>query len=147
MTIRTSIIGPELARFQNLLCWTLRQQVIHGFTNHLWNGVTTPELARCIDQIIRGDTFVRGVRHVYACDVSKADLISAICRFYGHRAEIIPFEAPGSCDRRLRTRFPEWLRRLNLSPLEEQIAALPSLTTVGGAWCSPPWSNTSRLIR
>ena len=42
--LRVSIIGPELGRSTSLLEWFRNQPVdssLNGFTDHLWNGVTT----------------------------------------------------------------------------------------------------------
>ena len=47
LVIRCSIVGPEVLEPQSLLGWLLRQEgEIRGFTNHLWNGITTLEWAR-----------------------------------------------------------------------------------------------------
>ncbi|MFC7371827.1 dTDP-4-dehydrorhamnose reductase family protein [Fictibacillus iocasae] len=49
LTIRTSIIGPELKNGIGLLHWFLKQTgTIKGFTNVYWNGVTTLQLAKTI---------------------------------------------------------------------------------------------------
>lgn len=54
LTIRTSIIGPEI-RTQGigLLQWFLQQQgIVKGYTHVMWNGVTTLELAKAIHHAI-----------------------------------------------------------------------------------------------
>ncbi|MCD4743900.1 MAG: hypothetical protein K8R67_15670, partial [Desulfobacteraceae bacterium] len=55
ITIRTSIIGPELkTKGAGLLHWFLNQNdEINGFENVLWTGVTTLELAKAIDECIK----------------------------------------------------------------------------------------------
>jgi len=54
LTIRTSIVGPELkTNGTGLLDWFLRQSGdISGYTNAFWNGVTTLELAKYIQHVI-----------------------------------------------------------------------------------------------
>lgn len=55
LTIRTSIIGPELKPSgTGLMHWFFNQTGdIKGFTNAIWSGVTTLELANFIDHIIQ----------------------------------------------------------------------------------------------
>ncbi|MCK5101108.1 MAG: sugar nucleotide-binding protein, partial [Desulfobacteraceae bacterium] len=55
LTIRTSIIGPELGqKGTGLLHWFLNQNgEINGFENVFWTGVTTLELAKAIDEFIK----------------------------------------------------------------------------------------------
>lgn len=54
ITIRTSIVGPELKNNgTGLLHWFLNQTgEINGFENVFWSGVTTLELAKVIDECI-----------------------------------------------------------------------------------------------
>ncbi len=54
LTIRTSIIGPELKNNGiGLFHWFMSQQgQIQGYTNVFWNGVTTLELAKVIHRLI-----------------------------------------------------------------------------------------------
>lgn len=54
LTIRTSIIGPELkTNGEGLFHWFMQQKgVINGFTTAIWGGVTTLELAKAIDYAI-----------------------------------------------------------------------------------------------
>ena len=60
LTIRTSIIGPEIKEAgEGLLHWFLKQEVsITGYTKAFWGGVTTVELSKAIvaaiDQNITG---------------------------------------------------------------------------------------------
>jgi dTDP-4-dehydrorhamnose reductase len=55
MVVRTSIIGPEKTNKRSLLEWVLSKvkgEEIYGFKNHIWNGVTTLELSRCLYDIL-----------------------------------------------------------------------------------------------
>ncbi len=54
LTIRTSIVGPELkADGIGLFHWFMKQTGhVNGFTNVLWSGVTTLELAKAIEKAI-----------------------------------------------------------------------------------------------
>ncbi len=50
LTLRTSIVGPELKNDGiGLFHWFMSQQgLVNGFTEVIWSGVTTLELAKCI---------------------------------------------------------------------------------------------------
>lgn len=124
LVIRTSIIGPETRNFYNLLCWALAQNQINGFTNHIWNGVTTLELARLIDRIISGPLFTEGVRHIFSGDCSKHDLLNMICGAFAHPARITPALAPQARDTRLRTKYPVFLQALEVRPIQRQLQDL-----------------------
>jgi dTDP-4-dehydrorhamnose reductase len=57
LTIRTSIIGPELkGNGTGLFHWFMTQdRDVNGYSNVFWTGVTTLELAKVIDKIIDTD--------------------------------------------------------------------------------------------
>src|SRR5690606_24943808 len=57
LTIRTSIIGPELkTNGEGLLHWFLNQSTpVNGFTEAYWGGVTTLELAKAIKTALMSD--------------------------------------------------------------------------------------------
>lgn len=53
--LRCSIIGKEIKAFKSLLCWFTNQKknsTISGYTDHLWNGITTRHFARIVTIII-----------------------------------------------------------------------------------------------
>lgn len=77
LTIRTSIIGPELN--QNgigLFHWFMSQKEeveIKGFSNVFWSGVTTLELAKVIEDVIKYN--VTGLKQISREKISKYDLL------------------------------------------------------------------------
>jgi len=76
LTIRTSIIGPELnSNGIGLLHWFSKQTGdINGYTQSFWNGITTIELMNAIKKSIEND--ITGLYHlVYSEKISKFDLI------------------------------------------------------------------------
>lgn len=76
LTIRTSIIGPELGgRGKSFFDWFYTQNGdINGFTNVIWNGVTTIELAKFIDTAIKNN--VCGIYNLASeKGLSKFDLL------------------------------------------------------------------------
>lgn len=106
LVIRTSIIGPEFGgNKKSLLEWVRGQggKEISGFTNHLWNGLTTKELAGCVSSIMKRELFENGTFHLFSEDVTKAELVSKIAKAYNIDCKINNIEAPTACDRRLRS--------------------------------------------
>ena len=86
MHIRASIIGPELGRSTSLLEWFKNQPInskINGFTDHLWNGVTTHAFGKLCHGIIDKNLFQSGKFHVIPKDVvTKADLLKLFSNAY-----------------------------------------------------------------
>ena len=80
ITLRTSMIGPELSRKTGLLEWFLvqRGQTVKGFTKAIFSGFPTSELARIVEQVLVDAPTVYGVYHVAAAPISKYDLLSLI---------------------------------------------------------------------
>jgi dTDP-4-dehydrorhamnose reductase len=79
LTIRTSIIGPELKEDGiGLFLWFMNQSgEIKGYEKVLWNGVTTLELAKSIEKMIQHH--VTGLYHLGSSKkVSKYELLTLI---------------------------------------------------------------------
>jgi dTDP-4-dehydrorhamnose reductase len=113
MTLRVSVIGRERKSHIELMDWVLGTksgEVLNGFKNHSWNGVTTLHLARVIEGIVSNDLFRPGTFHLVPQDkISKSRLIASIASF-GDRNDIIirEFEGSSNVDRTLTTDFPEF---------------------------------------
>lgn len=86
ITFRMSIIGPELKAGTGLLDWvrTTPDTNLTGWNNAWWNGITTLQLAKCIDQYIN-DPVVTGVYHLVnnRIRITKYDLLVLIDQIYG----------------------------------------------------------------
>jgi dTDP-4-dehydrorhamnose reductase len=106
LTIRTSIIGPELTRKTSLLEWFLAQRgAIRGFRKAIFSGFTTLEMARIIEFVLTRDTWAPGVYHVSSEPISKFDLLCLIKDALGLAIDIVPYDE-FRCDRSLdSTRF------------------------------------------
>ena len=80
-TLRTSVIGHELATNLALLDWFLsrRGQAISGFTKAIYSGFTTLEMARIVDRILTQHPALSGVWHVASEPISKFALLQ-LCR-------------------------------------------------------------------
>ncbi|MES1998441.1 MAG: SDR family oxidoreductase [Pseudomonadota bacterium] len=91
LTIRTSIIGPELKRNgTGLLDWFLKQQSeIHGYAQAYWSGVTTLELAKATHAFIQQN--ISGLYHLcYREKISKYNLLKLFAAVWGKTITITP---------------------------------------------------------
>jgi dTDP-4-dehydrorhamnose reductase len=93
LTIRTSIIGPELnVNGDGLFHWFMNQSgSISGYTKAIWSGVTTLELAKAVEWSI--DNNITGLYHVTNnSSISKNDLLELFKKHTKKDIEIIPVE-------------------------------------------------------
>jgi dTDP-4-dehydrorhamnose reductase len=110
--LRCSIIGPERGRSTSLWEWVLEQPrnaTITGYTNHLWNGITTHAFARICAGIIQTDWRQAGTFHLIPADVTtKAELVTSIAR-HNNRPDITIEDGVGASpiDRTISTLNPE----------------------------------------
>lgn len=92
LTIRTSIIGPELKEAgEGLFHWFMNQKgKIKGYTKAVWGGVTTMELAKSIDYVLQNP--IAGLVHLTnGIGISKYDLLSVCKDVYGRTdIDIVP---------------------------------------------------------
>ena len=87
LTIRTSIIGPQLKSNDGLLEWFLKQKKeISGYSNVTWNGVTTLECAKFIDWTINHK--LTGLIHLFSEKISKYDLLNVMKKVYRKNIKI-----------------------------------------------------------
>ena len=103
LTLRTSIIGRELAEFRSLLEWFLARRggKVQGYLRAMWSGVTTNYLSSLVGGIITSHPTLHGLLQVAAQPISKYDLLCLIRRIYGLDVEIEAVEGE-VCDRTLR---------------------------------------------
>ncbi len=91
VTLRTSIIGHELRSAHGLIDWFLSQQArVKGYTEAVFSGLPTCELARVVRDFVIPHASLRGVYHVAAEPISKYDLLQLVNRVYGKAREIEP---------------------------------------------------------
>jgi len=82
LTLRTSVVGPELKTDgEELFHWFMSQKSdISGFTKAIWSGVTTIELAKAVKWAI--DNEVTGLYHVTNnSSISKYDLLKLFQKY------------------------------------------------------------------
>jgi dTDP-4-dehydrorhamnose reductase len=77
LTIRTSMIGREIATSHGLLEWFLAQSggSVRGFTRAVFSGPTTPVLSRAIADVIERDEALDGLWHLGAAPIAKHELL------------------------------------------------------------------------
>ena len=77
VTLRTSIIGHELNGAHGLVEWFLAQKVgVRGYTEAIFSGLPTVELARVMRDFVLENAGLRGVYHVSAEPIDKYDVAS-----------------------------------------------------------------------
>ncbi len=91
VTLRTSIIGHELRSAHGLIDWFLSQQVrVKGYTEAVFSGLPTCELARVVRDFVIPHASLRGVYHVASGPISKYDLLQLVNREYRKNLQIEP---------------------------------------------------------
>jgi len=125
LTIRTSIIGPELCRKKGLLEWFLSQQekTVKGFKNAIFSGFTTYELSRIIKHIIQNEENLKGLIHISSKLISKYDLLSQIKEAMNLNIEIVP-DQDFYCDRSLNCDLFKKQSNYNIPSWNEMISEL-----------------------
>ena len=84
LTLRTSVVGPELKKGgEELFHWFMNQHgTVQGYANALWSGVTTLELAKAVDWAITSS--ISGLYHVTnGVPISKYDLLMLFKKYTG----------------------------------------------------------------
>ncbi len=106
ITLRTSIIGHELNSSYGLVDWFLSQEGhVRGFTNAIFSGFPTVEIARIIADFVIPNGNMEGLYHLSSNPISKYDLLQLVARYYNKNITIEPY-SDFYCDRSLNsTRF------------------------------------------
>tara|TARA_R110001606_G_scaffold24223_3_gene80440 strand:- start:18950 stop:19813 length:864 start_codon:yes stop_codon:yes gene_type:complete len=89
LTLRTSVIGPELKTDgEELFHWFMTQSgIVNGFTGAIWSGVTTIQLAKAVHWAIQNR--ITGLYHITNNDViNKYDLLCLIKKHFKKEIEI-----------------------------------------------------------
>ena len=104
LTLRTSMIGPELHRKTGLVEWFLAQREkkapVRGWRGAIFSGFTTAELSRILEKLLMGHPQAAGLYHASSASISKLDLLAGIERRLALGIAIEPADEP-RCDRSL----------------------------------------------
>lgn len=103
VTFRMSIIGTDLdTNGTGLLNWmiTNTNSTVNGWDNHMWNGMTTLQLAKCIDQYMNDPKFT-GVYHMVNnnININKHDLLCLINDVFDCNKTIIRTQTPNTVNK------------------------------------------------
>lgn len=89
LTLRTSIIGHELAGHHSLICWFLAQEgAVRGFSKAVFSGFPTVEIARIIDEYVLPRPDLSGLYHLSADPIDKFSLLKLVAEVYGKSIRI-----------------------------------------------------------
>lgn len=91
LTLRLSVVGPELVGRRGLLEWFLAQQdVCRGHARSFFSGLTSVEIARVIHEFILPRPLLTGVQHLAGPRISKFELLGYLAAGYGRCIELVP---------------------------------------------------------
>jgi dTDP-4-dehydrorhamnose reductase len=119
VVLRASVVGPPAGAGRGLLGWFLGQDSpVDGWTDHLWNGITTLAWAELAARTIGGNGLGPGVHQpTTAQEVTKDELLRMFGELFEHRVDIRPVRTEQACNRTL-------LPTTEMPPLREQLIAL-----------------------
>jgi dTDP-4-dehydrorhamnose reductase len=91
LTLRTSIIGPELSGNHGLLAWFLSQPgTVRGYRRAIFSGLPTVELATVIRDRVLPRPDLHGLYHVASSSIDKYELLRLIAAAYARSNGITP---------------------------------------------------------
>ena len=93
LTLRTSVVGPELkTNGEELFHWFMSQKnKINGYTKSIWSGVTTIELAKAVKYAIENN--ITGLYHVTNNQsINKHDLLKLFKKYTRKDIKIVPVD-------------------------------------------------------
>jgi dTDP-4-dehydrorhamnose reductase len=91
LTIRTSLIGRELANYASLLEWFLAQRgSCGGYSKAVFSGFPTYAVAQWLNDFVLPRADLHGLYHVSAAPIDKYTLLQLFKDAYHHDIEIVP---------------------------------------------------------
>lgn len=122
MVLRTSIIGEEIHNHANLLAWvkSMAGKDINGFTNHLWNGITTNQYAKLCEKIINNNMYEPGIFHIFSNRVNKFKLLQLLDKKFNLRLKIKKYQTDVAINRILAT-TKDLQSKLEIPTIEKMI--------------------------
>lgn len=95
VTIRTSMIGPEMTRASGLFEWFMAATgPVRGFANAWFTGLGTPTLAGLILDIAASPASLTGLYHVPAPRINKLDLLRLLRDRFRPNVEVVSTPEP-----------------------------------------------------
>lgn len=108
--VRTSIIGEEFGTTRSLIEWVKSEDgnVVNGYLNHQWNGLTCYQVAKVFEDIISNNKYWKGVRHIHSPNsLNKYELVKSIVEAHKLDIHVTPTDGPSKCDRSLSTIYDD----------------------------------------
>jgi dTDP-4-dehydrorhamnose reductase len=106
--IRTSIIGHEVRNHFSLLDWflgTKDDEILKGFANYYWNGITTLQWAEIAEEIILDWKHFDGITQVGIDGLNKYTLLKTIGKIYSKPNVINEFNMEKTINKMLESDF------------------------------------------
>jgi dTDP-4-dehydrorhamnose reductase len=122
-TMRVCPIGEEKQTNRSLIEWikSRKNKTANGFTNHIWNGLTSLEVAKVIEQMIRQNIYWKGIRHIHSPEsISKATLLHYVNDIFELNIDIKDIKSDISIDRSLNSIYSYF----KISSIKTQIKEL-----------------------
>jgi len=143
LALRCSIVGPDPSGRRGLLEWFLAQppgKEVVGYTDHVWHGVTTLQLARLFERILAGGVFDALRREgpaLHFCPnppVTKFELLRLFGEVFDRCVVVRPGLAPGGPVRRVLATSSKELARLRdeATDLRSALGELLAVMRQGG---------------
>jgi dTDP-4-dehydrorhamnose reductase len=138
MHLRCSLIGPELGRNSLFFEWVRQQPKsaqISGYTDHLWNGLSSKVFGKVIVGILTHELFRPGVQHLVPADqVTKDQLVRLeLDALRRNDVEVTSTTSPKAVDRTLSTENHDFNQRLFAAA---GYSALPTISEMVGEICA-----------
>ena len=123
LTLRTSTIGLEIGSSHGLIEWFLSERgEIQGYSNAIYSGITTVELAKFVEEIISNFHDISGLWQVSGEKISKYQILSMLKEKLNRTDIEILRNEEYICDRSLSNtkilnatnyKFPSWDKMLD----------------------------------
>jgi dTDP-4-dehydrorhamnose reductase len=138
LTLRTSIIGRELATSHSLLEWFLsnRGGKVNGFVNAIYSGFPTVVLSEIVKEIILNHPHIEGLFNVSSDAINKYELLKMIKTEFGLDIEIQPSEE-FKIDRSLDSSAFRNLTSFNPPAWDQMVKQMASDNTPYDQWRAP----------
>jgi len=134
MHLRCSLIGPEIERSSLFFEWVRQQPInaqIDGYTNHLWNGLSSRAFGKVVSGIISEELFESSVQHLVPSDkVTKDELVRlALSELGRDDVQVTSKEDEHPIDRTLRTNGHDFNEQLFLAAGYEKIPTIEEMVS------------------
>lgn len=79
LTLRTSILGPEIRRFLGIYSWFIKQSnQVYGFDKAFFSGITSLELSKIIIFCLENCYDLTGIYNISSIKISKYELLNIV---------------------------------------------------------------------